>query len=495
MTRTALNRTLFSAWRRLKPHGLAVVGVAMACTRVADHSNSKKSDGEATSTNQAPTTSQTSPAATTGLSTSSLTSSVTSESSSVAEESKGTTSEESPSESPTASSASGSTSTSKDTSTTSEPGPETECQPGETRACGQNEVGDNIVYPGGVPQGSCKFGLQQCDGGLWGTCKGAIGPKAKDSCETGNDDNCNGVATDHCDCEAGSTEPCGSAVGECRKGTRTCSPKGQWGECEGQIKPTLEVCGGGKDEDCDGATDLQDSECECLIGSNPQTCDLPGQGDCKLGKRSCEAGKWGACRPRFARLTVERCGARSDLFGKSTGDENCNGKIDELVPTEPSGCKFYMVDQDQDGQGALGDSANAPGNKEVTFGCFCEQPAGTGWKRTDNRDAANLDCGDCDSDVKDGQTDFFDSASTCLKQIYWKGGAFDYNCTSAEEVEHRGKLYCDFVDDECTRIRGFWSVLGDPPGCGETGMEGNCTENGPDVCTYLSLRDVTQGCH
>lgn len=154
-----------------------------------------------------------------------------------------------------------------------------------------------------------------------------------------------------------------------------------------------------------------------------------------------------------------------------------------------------MIDQDKDGQGAIGGNANAVGNQEPTFGCFCEAPSGLGWKLTGDRSKSNLDCGDCDEKVKDGQEDFFETPSTCLKQIYWKGGAFDYNCTGSEEVQHKGKLYCDFVEDECTRIRGFWSVIGDPPNCGETGSEGNCTEAGPDVCTYLSLREVIQGCH
>lgn len=372
--------------------------------------------------------------------------------------------------------------------------PEVDCQSGQTRTCGQDDAGKEIVFPGGIPKGSCKLGEQQCVEGAWGKCEGAVGPKPKDTCEPGNDDNCNGIATDHCSCQAGATERCGSSVGECKEGTRTCSPQGQWGECTGQLEPTKEICGGGKDEDCDGQADLDDQECDCLVDSGDQKCTLPGEGDCALGQRSCMNGKWSSCRPRFKRTNLERCGAQSDKFGPGSGDENCDGRIDEFTPREPIGCRFYMVDEDRDGQGAVGRSANSSGIRNATYGCFCNRPNGVGWTLASNRRDANRDCGDCDADVFVGQRGYFEQPSACLRKVRWDGGQYDYDCSRSQDVEHRGKIVCEFVGSECKRVRGYWSNTGGIPNCGENGYKGGCTENGPDVCTFLSLEDDVQAC-
>ncbi len=55
-------------------------------------------------------------------------------------------------------------------------------------------------------------------------------------------------------CMPGSTKPCGSNVGACREGTRTCVD-GEWGECLGGSDVQDEVCNNGIDDDCDGLVD------------------------------------------------------------------------------------------------------------------------------------------------------------------------------------------------------------------------------------------------
>lgn len=55
-------------------------------------------------------------------------------------------------------------------------------------------------------------------------------------------------------CVSGEYRPCGINIGECKKGVRVCED-GQWGECKNQIGPTEEICGNGKDEDCNGIVD------------------------------------------------------------------------------------------------------------------------------------------------------------------------------------------------------------------------------------------------
>ena len=80
------------------------------------------------------------------------------------------------------------------------------------------------------------------------------------------------------DCDPGDTVECYDGlpvtedVGPCRGGMRTCLPSGNWSECQGQVLPTLEVCGNGLDENCSGEVDENvDSD-----GDGFTTCE----GDC-----------------------------------------------------------------------------------------------------------------------------------------------------------------------------------------------------------------------
>ncbi len=58
-----------------------------------------------------------------------------------------------------------------------------------------------------------------------------------------------------CQCAVGQKSACGSSVGACVQGEKTCVAGGTWSECVGEVKPSEEVCDG-KDNDCDGLVDL-----------------------------------------------------------------------------------------------------------------------------------------------------------------------------------------------------------------------------------------------
>ena len=62
-------------------------------------------------------------------------------------------------------------------------------------------------------------------------------------------------------CSEGQTRDCGQTdLGICQFGTETCTA-GQWGACAGAIYPGTEICDNGLDDDCDGQTDQNDSDC------------------------------------------------------------------------------------------------------------------------------------------------------------------------------------------------------------------------------------------
>src|SRR5207253_1995910 len=68
-------------------------------------------------------------------------------------------------------------------------------------------------------------------------------------------------------CSSGDSRPCGSDVGECRKGTQRCV-SGSFGPCEGELGPTAEKCNG-KDDNCDGTVDnavIDATACEKVLG-------------------------------------------------------------------------------------------------------------------------------------------------------------------------------------------------------------------------------------
>jgi len=76
----------------------------------------------------------------------------------------------------------------------------------------------------------------------------------------GIDNDCDGLIDENLT----ETQNCGSNVGECRQGTqtRTCS-MGEWrtwSACTGETVPAQEICGNGKDENCDGLIDDQCGE-------------------------------------------------------------------------------------------------------------------------------------------------------------------------------------------------------------------------------------------
>lgn len=142
------------------------------------------------------------------------------------------------------------------------------CYPSQTVGC--KEDGKDCV-------GACRFGLETCQDGLWSRCQGAVLPWDKEDCNN-KDDDCNGFVDDKLDsvsCYTGTTgctrKPDGTyeCKGICQPGKGNCSTdgSGKWKTCTGEVLPGEEskaagTCADGKDNDCDGKTDAQDSDCQ-----------------------------------------------------------------------------------------------------------------------------------------------------------------------------------------------------------------------------------------
>jgi len=132
----------------------------------------------------------------------------------------------------------------------------------------------------------------------------------------------------------GATQPCATALsGVCANGTMTCT-QGFWGACVADVQPgdQAELCGNSLDDDCDGAFDAQDSDCQPCAPNSTHACTSIHPGICADGTETCtlqEGGAkwgWGSCVPTILP------GAQVEVLGDpsctNNMDDDCDGKTD-----------------------------------------------------------------------------------------------------------------------------------------------------------------------
>lgn len=373
------------------------------------------------------------------------------------------------------------------------PGAEDSCEPGDDADCdGTPNEGCACVDGQEQPCGSntntgpCQIGTSTCIDGRFGSCVGAVAPASTDSCSSRNDDsNCNGAPFDGCSCVNGETQPCGvSGTGVCQLGTRTCI-NGAFGQCVGQVNPGPRDCRSQQDNDCDGRPDNTiDNVCQCIPGQ--------GNGPCSGDPNNSRCNGQGRCVP---------CQSNLDCSLSVPGGMCLNGVC--RPPSLPTGatctdnsqcssnsCVTWFRDRDGDGFGTTDDLQRTCG-------------AASGSSLPPNGYTATAgDCCDVGGangvqarTIFPGQTQFFDVPQAICPNIPSR----DYNCSGDieflfEDATLRGGGGCAFIGCNGVTVWDIAQTGGTPPACGAAGPIISCS-GASGACTAAPAGFTLNFCH
>ena len=320
--------------------------------------------------------------------------------------------------------------------------------------CGDNKDDNcNKIADDGCPGRQCR----DLDGDGYGVGAGCPGPqdcadgdplvhpKAKEVCGDGVDNDCDGTPEDGCS-GALDGDNDGHAVGGGAGRQRDCDDR------DASIYPgAKEVCGDGKDNDCDGTVDDGCPGVRCV--------DHDGDGwgvgpDCK--RADCDD-----TRNAVFPWAAEACDGV---------DNDCDGTVDEGCPA--SACK----DLDGDGFGAGAGCCNAPGATACRQGCDDSDGGVHPWAAEICFDSADNNC--------DGQKD---EGCTLCRDADGDGHGIGARCSNWDCDDGAASTYpgasetCDGVDNDCDGV-----VDDDCVGCG-CGAPGGRAGPRPGVLLLLIL--------
>jgi CUB/sushi domain-containing protein len=200
----------------------------------------------------------------------------------------------------------------------------------------------------GSDVGNCEAGTQTCSNEAWGTCEGEVGAQAVDSCDAGDDANCNGTANDDCDCINGTSESCSVGPG-CASGMRTCV-NGVWdggvadpcatdnGGCDALVTcgwdgstVTCDACPTGYDDTNGDGTSCALVDCGVLTSQSNGSVSAPnGTTYNETATYSCDSGY---ALPGSATRTCQADGTWSGSAPTCTDIDECAGRPIPALPT------------------------------------------------------------------------------------------------------------------------------------------------------------------
>ena len=238
-------------------------------------------------------------------------------------------------------------------------------------------------------------------------------------------------------CATGTIALCGTDVGVCEVGTRSCI-NNRWGPCKDFTGPDDELCDG-LDNDCDRRTDEDIAE-RCLFNG------CAGQRTC-IENPTIVGGLWSECAPTSS--SAEVCDGL---------DNDCNGKIDDGI------AEVCMID-------------DCPGSRECV-------PGATGIYTPCRKDVPRAEvCNGVDDDC-DGATDEDIPDLTCGVGVCARTVSACVNGTPQSCLAGTGSSeICNSMDDDCDTmvdediadlICGLGVCTRSAPGC-VRGSVGICT--------------------
>ena len=329
----------------------------------------------------------------------------------------------------------------------------------QVAACAE---GSTLGPVNGGEGGDGGIGNQGGGGGSGGTDVGGGGmggnPCTEEVCD-GFDNDCDGMADEGCECQAGETQSCYSGpantanVGSCKTGTQTCDgATNTFGPCMGEVLPGTEICNG-FDEDCNGIVDDGMPDVSCGVGACTNV--VPG----------CVAGAPGTCVP--LQPSPELCDGI---------DNDCDQLTDETYPEKGQTCNTGQP-------GVCG-----AGSSQCVMGVLtCEQTTTASTEQCDGLD------NDCNGMVDDNLMGLGAACSTgqlgacSAGTLSCQGGVVDCfpDAPAAPEI-------CDGLDNDCDG-----TTDENNPGGGSacnTGQMGACGQ-GTEVCVggVLLCQSISQG--